>query len=387
MGNDRLVYKVDARDARVDFFRGLALYMILVDHVIDDPIAKFTYQHFGFSDAAEIFVFLSGVSCGIVYSRVLIRRGWHGLMTALSKRAGLIYCYYLLSSVAVLLLFGGVSGFLENVPVLDQSFMVDHEHPLSAIWSTAFLMSAPDLPGILTLYLVLTLVFIPLFLIGATRSAALPLAVSSFIWIISQFYPEPATRSTFHPYFNPLAWQFLFSIGMFLGFKYNNLDWSKLRSMQIFRWLVVGAWAILTVSFLCRFTCFLSWKFQLHFDWFCMSQITYHQMKRNLSAIRLLHFLSVVFLVTTYIKSSNPILKWPAAVAVRRVGMCSLEIFSMSVVLSALLNIINVYDQPPLLEKLILDAAIIILMTLTAVALTEFREKRRRALGPITLPP
>src|SRR5215510_5509685 len=45
---------VNARDVRIDFFRGLALYMILVDHVIGDPISKFTYQRFGFSDAAEI---------------------------------------------------------------------------------------------------------------------------------------------------------------------------------------------------------------------------------------------------------------------------------------------------------------------------------------------
>ena len=69
MVNDRLEYGVAVRDLRVDFFRGLALFMILVDHVVADPISRFTYQKFGFSDAAEIFVFLSGVSCGIVYSR------------------------------------------------------------------------------------------------------------------------------------------------------------------------------------------------------------------------------------------------------------------------------------------------------------------------------
>ena len=61
------------RDVRIDFFRGVALYMILVDHVVGDPLSKVTYQRFGFSDAAELFVFLSGVSCAIVYSRLLAK--------------------------------------------------------------------------------------------------------------------------------------------------------------------------------------------------------------------------------------------------------------------------------------------------------------------------
>ena len=49
--------------------------MILVDHMPGNPLAKFTYQAIGFSDAAEIFVFISGITCGIVYSRALARRG------------------------------------------------------------------------------------------------------------------------------------------------------------------------------------------------------------------------------------------------------------------------------------------------------------------------
>ena len=164
--------------------------------------------------------------------------------------------------------------------MIDQSFILLPEDPFSAIWSTIFLISPPDLPGILVLYIVLTLIVIPLFLMGAARSAVLPLAASGFVWIISQFYPEPATRSAYQLYFNPLAWQFLFSIGMFLGLRY-NLDWSRLRSMQVFKWLLVAAWAIVIGSFLCRLTCFLSWKFQLDFDWFCMSAdyISSHEKK------------------------------------------------------------------------------------------------------------
>jgi hypothetical protein len=74
MANTPTEFGGTSRDLRIDFFRGLALYMIIFDHVPGDPISKLTYAHLGFSDAAEIFVFLSGVSCGIVYPRVLSRR-------------------------------------------------------------------------------------------------------------------------------------------------------------------------------------------------------------------------------------------------------------------------------------------------------------------------
>ena len=46
------------RDLRIDFFRGLALFMIIFDHIPGDPLSKLTSARIGFSDAAELFVFL-----------------------------------------------------------------------------------------------------------------------------------------------------------------------------------------------------------------------------------------------------------------------------------------------------------------------------------------
>ena len=53
------------RDFRIEFFRGLALYMILVDHMIGDPLSMLTYRILGFSDATESFVFLSGLGAAL----------------------------------------------------------------------------------------------------------------------------------------------------------------------------------------------------------------------------------------------------------------------------------------------------------------------------------
>ena len=377
MVNDRLEHGA-VRDLRIDFFRGLALYMILVDHVVADPISKFTYQTFGFSDAAEMFVFLSGVSCGIVYSRVLERRGWTGIMAAISRRSILIYGYCMLSSIVIILLLEAASPSIKNAGVIDQSFILLREDPYSSIWSAIFLISPPDLPGILVLYIVLTLIVIPLFLMGATRNAALTLAASGFIWTISQLYSDLAPRLADHSYFNPLAWQFLFSIGMFMGIRH-DFDWSGLRSTLTFRWLLVAAWAIVIGSFLYRHSSFLLSRLQVDLDGFHLSSTTYVHMKENLSAVRLLHFLSVALLVATYVSSSNPIFRFGAVIV--RTGRCSLEVFCVSVILSVVLSIIVVVYHPSVFEKLGLDGIAILLMALTAFVFSKFRGERNRAIG------
>ncbi|MFN9907133.1 MAG: OpgC domain-containing protein, partial [bacterium] len=51
---------VAARDLRLDLFRGVALMMIFINHVPGNFASYWTHMNFGFSDAAEAFVFLSG---------------------------------------------------------------------------------------------------------------------------------------------------------------------------------------------------------------------------------------------------------------------------------------------------------------------------------------
>src|SRR3954469_22259996 len=64
------------RDLRVDFFRGLALLIIFVDHIPENVFALITLRNFGFSDAAEIFIFLSGYSAGYVFQLRERRQGF-----------------------------------------------------------------------------------------------------------------------------------------------------------------------------------------------------------------------------------------------------------------------------------------------------------------------
>ena len=64
-----------ARDLRLDFFRGLALIFIFFNHVPGNAMSWLTNRYWGFSDATEIFVFVSGYTAAIAYGGVALRRG------------------------------------------------------------------------------------------------------------------------------------------------------------------------------------------------------------------------------------------------------------------------------------------------------------------------
>ncbi len=69
------------RDARLDALRGLALATIFVNHVLGTVLEAATLRNFGFSDAAEAFVLMAGVSAGLAYGPAFRRGGepWAGL--------------------------------------------------------------------------------------------------------------------------------------------------------------------------------------------------------------------------------------------------------------------------------------------------------------------
>jgi hypothetical protein len=48
------------RDLRLDLFRGVALWLIFLDHIPENVVNWFTIRNYGFSDATEIFIFISG---------------------------------------------------------------------------------------------------------------------------------------------------------------------------------------------------------------------------------------------------------------------------------------------------------------------------------------
>jgi hypothetical protein len=373
MLNAQLTSSVVTRDVRIDFFRGLALYMILVDHVVGDPLGKLTFRSVGFSDAAELFVFLSGISCAIVYSGVLARRGWGELLKVIARRAWHIYLFYLLTCIAVILLTK-IAASLTSASFSDDPFLVVNADPISAVQSALLLTSPPALPGILVLYLMLTLIVIPLVLLVSRSSAALALAVSAAIWVIAQFNPNLSPHLADHSVFDWLAWQLLFTIGMLVGLE-RGRAWSIPAST--YRALVSAAWLIVIGSLAYRALLVLAPAMHIDVDWLRLSPATAAQMKENLSLLRLVHFLSVAFLVANYVKSSSPFFRSIGARQVIQTGRHSLEVYCMSAICSVTLNIIVVVYGPALLAKLLLDANAIALILLSVWILGEARRSRK----------
>ena len=88
------------RDIRLDLFRGLALWFIFLDHIPTNIVSWLTVRNFGFSDALEIFVFISGYAAVIVYSRMITREGWLRTAAQIYRRVWQLYVAHILLFVA-----------------------------------------------------------------------------------------------------------------------------------------------------------------------------------------------------------------------------------------------------------------------------------------------
>src|SRR5674476_315469 len=104
------------RDLRLDLFRGLANWAIFLGHVPNTALAWFTIRNYGFSDGADLFVFISGYTATLVFGRMMLTRGFLIGATRLFKRAWQLY-------VAHVLLF---VFYLTSVHYLAHTFNIPH---------------------------------------------------------------------------------------------------------------------------------------------------------------------------------------------------------------------------------------------------------------------
>src|SRR5438067_5721681 len=116
--------KPDGRDLRLDLFRGLANWAIFLDHIPDNLVNWITTRNYGFSDAADIFVFISGYTAAFVYARVMRQEGFLPAAARILKRAWQIYVAHVflfviyLGEIAYLAATTKNSSFVEEFNVL-----------------------------------------------------------------------------------------------------------------------------------------------------------------------------------------------------------------------------------------------------------------------------
>lgn len=205
-----------SRRLRYDFFRGLALLIICYDHIVFQgggiPFwGMVTPWYWGFSDAAEIFIFVSGLTFGLVYTRRFDRYGLWPSTRKVIVRAWQIYRAYLVLAVLSL---GAAIGLTAAGGLVLDAVSDFRAAPLRETFALVFLQGVND---VLPLYVVLVLLGVPLLAL-LRRAPVTALLVSGGLYGFSQFAAASGGLLLFEGWdFHPLAYQFLFTIGMYVA--------------------------------------------------------------------------------------------------------------------------------------------------------------------------
>jgi hypothetical protein len=201
----------------IDFWRGFALLTIFIDHVPENIFQHVTQQNFGFSDAAELFVFLSGVSVALAYGRRFFDGETVGALRAVLRRAFTIYWVQILVSLLIIAIFVGAAALWKENDLLEDADVVV-SNPLQTTAGILALLHQLENANILPLYIAL-LLMTPLLLVLARRDDRLMLAASAGIYLAARAFslnlPTWPVEGTW--FFNPIAWQLIFAIGIFAG--------------------------------------------------------------------------------------------------------------------------------------------------------------------------
>jgi hypothetical protein len=148
------------RDIRLDLFRGLALWFIFVDHVPANVVSWLTVRNYGFSDATEIFVFISGYTAVIAYARMMRREGWLRAAARIWRRVWQLYVAHILLFVAFTaqIVWASVARDMPSL-IEEMELMGLGDNPYQAILAAALLQFRPVNLDVLPLYIVLLAAF------------------------------------------------------------------------------------------------------------------------------------------------------------------------------------------------------------------------------------
>src|ERR1700681_2782194 len=152
------------RELRIDLFRGLALWLIFIDHVSPDVLTWFTIRSYGFCDAAEIFIFISGYTAAFVYGRAMFESGFVVATARILKRVWQIYAAHMLLFAILVAEVSYVAVSLEKPFYAEEMEIVYFlKQPGIAMVQALLLQYRPLNMDVLPLYIVLML-FLPLIL-------------------------------------------------------------------------------------------------------------------------------------------------------------------------------------------------------------------------------
>jgi hypothetical protein len=329
---DGTVKAVTGRDRRLDFFRGIALFLIFIDHIPGNILGHFTIQNIGFSDAAEIFIFVSGYTAAIVYGRAMLKQGPIVATVKIFYRVWQIYVAHIfIFLIYVALVSYNTLNFHDSMFGKELRVTKFFTEPYIAVIRVLELRFQPAFLDILPLYIVLLATF-PLVLMLLRRHALAALIPSLAVYAAAQLFElnlhgYPGFRPWF---FSPFAWQLLFVIGATCGYPRARY----LITPMLFNRLIVPAAVIAVIAATIR----LSWT--IHNFWDAVPAILLDRLwpidKTALSPIRLLDFLALAIIVVKLTAIDAPFLRWRITQPAIRCGQYSLQIFCLGILLSVI---------------------------------------------------
>src|SRR6201747_1180110 len=312
------------RELRLDLFRGLALWLIFIDHLPPNILTWLTIRNYGFSDATEIFIFISGYTAAFVYGRAMQESGFVIATARILRRVWQIYVAHVFLFTIFLAEISYVATSFENPLYSEEMGIMDFlKQPDVTIVQALLLRFRPVNMDVLPLYIVLML-FLPVILWLMKWRADVTLALSVALYAITWEYDLylSAYPNGFWA-FNPFAWQLLFVFGAWCALG-GARRMSQILSTPVTLWI---CFAYLFAAFCVTMTWYLP---QLgHLMPKRLEQWMYPINKTDLDVLRFAHFLALAAITVRFLPKDWSGLKSPWLRPLILCGQHSLEIFCL----------------------------------------------------------
>ncbi|SAK52813.1 membrane protein [Caballeronia calidae] len=272
------------RLVELDFFRGLVLLIIVVDHIGGSMLSRFTLHAFALNDAAEVFVFLGGFATATAYVSLAARRSESAARVRFLKRAFELYRAFLVTAALMLVasfLLRPFFGHAPNLALHDLDSLVSE--PVSSIAQILTFERQPYLAAVLPMYALFALA-VPLMLPLARSKPWLLLGLSLALWAFAPQIGEymPSVDDTLWD-FNPAAWQLMFVLGVLARCQpvYQRVSASR------FGWIVsLGAVALIAGM--------------AYYKLLVLPPVLDSAFKRDLAGTRVVNFLAIAWIAANF---------------------------------------------------------------------------------------
>ena len=320
---------IGERELRLDLFRGLALWLIFIDHLPPSLLTWFTIRNYGFSDATEIFIFISGYTAAFVYGRAMLESGVVIATARILRRVWQIYVAHVVLFTIFLAEISYVATRFENPLYTEEMGIMDFlKQPDVTIVQALLLRFRPVNMDVLPLYIVLMLALpLILWLMKWRPDVTLGLSVLLYAatWEFDLYlsaYPNGFWA------FNPFAWQLLFVFGAWCALG-GARRMSRILASPVTMWIAI---AYLVAAFYVTLTWYVPQLSQ--FMPKRVEQWMYPIDKTDLDVLRFTHFLALAALTVRFLPRDWPGLKSRWLRPLILCGQHSLEIFCLGVFLA-----------------------------------------------------